>query len=59
MTTQEQFLNDLQQYILNHPYYKQSEGTHQPDTSNDRETFEIHDPNGDYERVTITIQGIA
>lgn len=55
------FTQDLRKFITEHPYWKQSEGTYHDEsgTEHDRETFDISDPNGDYERVTIRIQYIA
>ena len=54
--SQESFIEDLESYITKHPYFLEIEGTKTNlDPSEDRIEFETHDPDGDYERVIITI----
>lgn len=58
-TEQFNFTQDIISFITKHPYYHNNDGNHTEDEQNDANTFDISDPNGDYERLIITIQGIA
>lgn len=55
MNTQEQFLKDLQSFILSHPHYKDNEGTFTEIQTEDLIKIQIQDPDGDYEEIQITI----
>lgn len=59
--TQEQFLKELNQFITQHPYYIANEGTfteHLPQNP-DAASYNISDPDGDYEEIKIRIIHIA
>lgn len=56
---QTQFLLDLNKFITEHPHYIKNEGLTEQLPSEDRTVHGIHDPNGDYERISISIAKIA
>ena len=56
---QEKFLNDLQSFILNHPYYQAQEGTQETLENQDKVTYDISDPDGNYEAIAISINLIS
>jgi hypothetical protein len=58
-TTQEEFLKDLNQFIINHPHYKANEGSVNDYPEEDETEYVIHDVDGDYEKVQIKVIGIA
>jgi len=57
--SQKQFLTDLQSFITNHPHYKANEGIFDLMPREDQITAKIHDVDGDYEELHITIDLIA
>jgi hypothetical protein len=58
MDEQEQFIHDLEQFITNHKHFKSNEGTQDNKVLLDQHIFDIHDPNGDYERINIIINKV-
>ena len=54
--TQQKFLNEIQSFITNHPYYKQQQGETLEIPQMDKTQFTIDDPDGDYESITIIIE---
>lgn len=59
LSPQEQFLKDIEQAITRHPYYDVNLGETEHKPKEDQITMEVHDPNGEYERIKITIDLIA
>lgn len=59
MTEQEQFMEDLAQFISNHEYYKSNEGSEIHTPSEDKVDYEISDPDGHFERLIIRLIGIS
>lgn len=55
---QQSFAQELKEFITNHPYYQQLQGTHSDIPKEDKETFTIHDPDGDYEELHIILNYI-
>lgn len=54
--TQQQFLNDLQSFITDHPYFQICQGTLTENQHQDQTQINMSDPDGDYEEVNITIK---
>lgn len=52
--TQEQFVDNIKNFITNQEHYKEFSVTTKKHVT-DQYKFETHDPDGDYERVIITI----
>lgn len=57
MEEQAKFIEALQAFIAEHPYYKTNGGEFNTFPTEDKTEFFIHDPNGDYEGIYITITG--
>ena len=53
--TQTDFLQELHQFITEHLYFISTGGTFTDTHSQDKQEYESHDPDGDYERIVIRV----